>query len=334
MYPIHHILVAIKDPRAKSFPAVEKAAAIATALDAKLRLFHAIDVPVYPNLGLVDGLPLPEIERRQRETQLQLLEGIAAPLRKRGLAVTTAVEWDFPRHEAIIRAAAHFGANLIVAADHATVHHLPWLLRYTDWELLRASPVPVLLVKTAQPYRKPVILAALDPTHTFDKPAALDSEILRFSATLAQALHGAVHAVHAYVPVAPSLPPEVLSRPGELEKIIAVAEESAFDAVRKVTAPIGISKARLHVVGRHPSDAIEEVAKQTGSQILALGSISRSGINRLLIGNTAEALIDRVKCDVLVGETPGISPQSGACAARRPGRAAADVCRRPLRQGP
>jgi universal stress protein E len=304
MYPIHHILVAIKDPRARSHPAIAKAAAIAAALDAKLRLFHAIDVPVYPNLGLVDGLPIPEIERRQREAYLQMLEGLASPLRQRGLSVTTAVEWDFPRHEAIIRSAAHFGANLIIVADHAAVHRLPWLLRYTDWELLRASPVPVLLVKSPRPYRKPVILAAVDPTHAFDKPAALDGEILRFSATLADALHGTVHAVHGYVPVPASLPPSVLSKPGALQKILAGAEETAFDAVRKLTESMGISRSRLHLVARHPTDAVEEVATQTGCQILALGSMSRSGVNRLLIGNTAEALIDRVQCDVLVVKPP------------------------------
>jgi len=289
MYAIHHILVAIKDPRAKTHPAVAKAAAIAVALDAKLQLFHAIDAPVYPD---------------PKETCRQLLEAIAAPLRRRGISVTTAVEWDFPRHEAIIRSAARFGANLIVVADHATVHHLPWLLRYTDWELLRASPVPVLLVKSPRPYRNPVILAALDPTHTFDKPAALDTEILRFSATLADALQGAVHAVHGYVPVPANLAPALLSKPGELEKILAAAQEAAFDALGTVADPLGISRAHLHVVGRHPTDAVEEVATGTGSQIVALGSLSRSGVDRVLIGNTAEALIDRLKCDVLVVKPP------------------------------
>lgn len=304
MYAIHHILVAIKDPRAKSHPAVAKAAAIATALDAKLLLFHAIDVPVYPDLGLVDGLPLPQVERRHKETYQRLLEGIAAPLRRNGLTVTTAVEWDFPKHEAIIRSAARFGANLIVAADHATTHHMPWLLRYTDWELLRASPVPVLLVKSSRPYRKPVILAALDPTHAFAKPAALDNEILRFSATLADALHGAMHAVHAYVPVPANLPPALLSKPGELEKTLAAAESAAFDSLSKVAKPLGISATRLHVVGRHPIDAVLEVATETSSQIVTLGSISRSGVDRVLIGNTAEALIDQLDCDVLVVKPP------------------------------
>jgi universal stress protein E len=304
MFPIHHILVAIKEPRAKSHPAVAKAAAIAVALDAKVQLFHAMDVSAYFDLGPVDGPPLALIWQKQRETQLSLLEALAAPLRRRGLTVTTAAEWDFPAHEAVIRSAARFGATLIVASDHASVHHVPWVLRYTDWELLRASPVPVLLVKNSRPYRKPVVLAALDPTHSFDKPAALDTEILRFGATLADALHGAIHAVHGYVPVPVNLPPAVLTNPGELEKVLASAQEAALDALGKVATPLGISGARLHVVGRHPADAIMEVATQTRCQILALGTMSRAGADRLLIGNTAEGLIDRLTCDVLVVKPP------------------------------
>jgi universal stress protein E len=304
VFPIHHILVAIKDPGAKSHPAVAKAAAIAAALDAKVRLFHAMDVSAHFDLGPVDGPPLALIWQKQRETQLSLLEAIAAPLRRQGLTVTTAAEWDFPCHEAIIRSAARFGATLIIASDHASVHRVPWVLRYTDWELLRASPVPVLLVKNSRPYRNPVVLAALDPTHSFDKPAALDTEILRFGATLSHALHGAIHAVHGYVPVPASLPPAVLIRPAELAKVLASAQEAALEALGKVATPLGISGARLHVVGRHPADAIMEVATQTRCQILALGTISRVGAHRLLIGNTAEGLIDRLKCDVLVVKPP------------------------------
>jgi universal stress protein E len=57
-------------------------------------------------------------------------------------------------------------------------------------------------------------------------------------------------------------------------------------------------------VGRHPTDAVLEVATETGSQIVALGSLSRSGVDRFLIGNTAEALIDRLECDILVVKPP------------------------------
>jgi universal stress protein E len=320
MYAIHHILVAIKDPRAKSQATLAKAAVLAAALDAPLRLFHAIDVPVYPDLGDLDGAPVPQFQRQQHDAQLRALEEIAAPLRRRGINVSTAVEWDFPRHEAIIRAAAHFGASLIVAGDNASAHHLPWLLRYADWELIRSSPVPVLLIKSPRPYRKPVILAALDPKQSFNKPAALDSEILRFSATLAQALKGVVHAVHGYVPVPSNLAPEILATPGELEKRLAAAEAAAFGALAKAAEPLGVSRACLHVEGRHPVDAVLETATETGSQIVALGSLSRSGVDRLLIGNTAEKLIDRLHCDVLVVKPPSFA-HTAARAPRGPRRA-------------
>ena len=271
MYPIHRILVAIKDPQAKSHPAVVKAAAIAAALDAQLQLFHAIDEPIYPDLGMVEGLQIPQLEQRQRERYRQLLEVIAKPLRSRGLTVSTAVEWDFPMHEAIIRGAEKFEANLVVAADHVTRHRLPWPLRYTDWELVRACPMPVLLVKNPRPYRRPVILAALDPSHTFAKPQGLDEEILRHCATLADALRGAVHAVHGYVPVPANLSPTLLSTPGALEKTLSAAEEAAAAALRAETQPMGIAPSRLHVIGRHPTDAVREAAHETGSQIVALG---------------------------------------------------------------
>ena len=47
MRPIRHILVAVKNPDASSFPAVGKAAQLAQALGATLELFHGIATPLY-----------------------------------------------------------------------------------------------------------------------------------------------------------------------------------------------------------------------------------------------------------------------------------------------
>lgn len=49
-------------------------------------------------------------------------------------------------------------------SQHAGRHLAPSLLQLTDWELLRLSPVPVLLVKTVGAYRRPTVLAALAAT--------------------------------------------------------------------------------------------------------------------------------------------------------------------------
>ena len=104
--------------------------------------------------------------------------------------MSTAVEWDYPPHEAIIRQASRVKADLIVAECHAGRRIAPLLLHLTDWELLRCSPVPVLLIKNKKPYRNPVLLAAVDPLHANAKPSQLDDEILSAATTVRRAMRG------------------------------------------------------------------------------------------------------------------------------------------------
>jgi universal stress protein E len=75
-------------------------------------------------------------------------------------------------------------------------------------------------------------------------------------------------------------------------------------ALRAETDLVGIEPTRVHVVGRHPVDAIAEEVHTIGSAIVALGSISRPELKRFLIGNTAEALLDRLDCDLLIVKPP------------------------------
>src|SRR5215469_17071776 len=76
------------------------------------------------------------------------------------------------------------------AERHAGRHLAALLLHLTDWELLRQSAVPLLLVKRPGVYRRPVVLAAVDPDHRYAKPERLDREILQASAVFAGALRG------------------------------------------------------------------------------------------------------------------------------------------------
>ena len=207
MRSIRRILVAVKDSRSKSPCGVRKAAQLARALGARLELFHAISTPIY--LDLVHGDRAEQFQKEWLNVELQRLERIAVPLRKDGLRVTPSVEWDYPIYEAIIRRAVRIRADLIVAERHGGRHFAPSLLQITDWELLRLSPLPVLLVKTSRPYRRPAVLAAVDPSHAFAKPAKLDDEILRLGDAVSRALRGTLHAMHAHAPPMPlgALPP-------------------------------------------------------------------------------------------------------------------------------
>ncbi len=301
MHPIRRILVAVKDPQAKLLPAVAKAAQLAKALGASLELFHGLSSPLFLDAYALSGR-FPAVERETRNECLTELERIAAGLRVGGLAVSVAATWDYPVYEAVIRRARQIQADLIVAERHVGRHIVPGLLHLTDWELLRLSPVPVLLVKTGGIYQRPTILAAVDPAHAFSKPARLDAEILQASSVFAMALRGTRHAVHAYIPV-PALPSKRITA----DTVQAVAAHSAGEAQRhfeQALAKSGIPHKYRHLIGRHPIDAIEETAREIRSDIVVMGAISRSGFKRLVIGNTAESVLDSLTCDLLIVKPP------------------------------
>jgi universal stress protein E len=305
MRTIRRILVAVKDPHAKSLPAVLKAAQLARACGADLELFHGIATTVYTDIFSLQNASLADVEREMRAQYLRPLEKIAARLRTHGLNVTVSAEPDFPVYEAIVRRAVLIKADLIVAECHAGRRVAPWLLHLTDWELLQLSPLPVLLVKSARPYRRPVILAAIDPTHAFSKPTRLDEQILQSSADLQHALHGTLHAVHAYV----TLPLYVgngfvdnFDVAAEIEKTAAARAKKQFERALKLAH---IPSARRHLIERAAQQAIPAVARKVGSSIVVMGAISRSGLKRAFIGNTAERVLNDLTCDVLVVKPKG-----------------------------
>ena len=297
MATIPRILVAVKNPWARSMPAVEKAVQLARSLHAEVRLFHGLSDPVVVDVREIQNLP--RLERNRSDRVLAQLESVAKR-QGRGVTVTVGAEWDFPAHEAVIRAAQQFKAALVVAELHPATHRMPWLLRFTDFELLRLSSMPVLLVKLRRPYERPAVLAALDPSQARAKPAGLDAQILHYGSTVARALRGALHAVHACnsFTTASALPR--IGATGTVGIETAARSQAQARAALDRTVRSTVVRSRRHVVSRHPVDAIDEVARQIGAGIVVMGAISRSGPRRLMIGNTAEKLLDRLSCDVLV----------------------------------
>lgn len=300
MASIRRILVSIRTPDANSLPAVLKAAQLARACRAQLEIYHCLDTPLYVGLESVADRSLSDIEQDLQRRTVRRLEAIAGKVRRPGINVTVRAEWDFPAYEAIVRRALHVKADLIVVSAHAGRHHLPALMRLTDWELVRLSPIPVLLVKDPHPYAHPAVLAAVDPTHAFAKPLGLDKEILQLGRSISQRLRGSLHAVHAYAQVPGGSFPATALTPAIIEQLEKDAERTAKTAFDRILRRLPVTRAHRYLIARDPVNAIAEAAQRSGSAIVVLGAISRSGIKRLLIGNTAERILDQLACDVVV----------------------------------
>jgi universal stress protein E len=294
-YPIRRILVAVREPGARDFPAAHKAAQLARRLNAELCLFHAIATPIYAEPPLRTREPLAQVSELAMIASARSLERLAASLRIGGLKVATATDWDYPVSDAIIRAAIRFRADLVVAECHRATPPFAWFLHFTDWDLVRTCPLPILLVKGGKPYHRSAVLAAVDPTHARATAADLDEEILRYGAGLTTALGGALHAVHAYA--------ANVQRPAGVSRMHAMQEAPETQA-RAVIDPL-LQHLRMPAESRHfiegpAAEVIESVTRDVGAQILVMGAVSRSGVKRLVIGDTAARMLDRMSCDILI----------------------------------
>jgi universal stress protein E len=244
------------------------------------------------------------------------IESSAAALRDSGLAISVDVTYSNPRYEAILHKAAECGARLVVLRTH---HHA-WLeravLTATEWHLIRTCPVPLLLVKGGRWAKAPRFLAAVDPSHVDDRHARLDNAILDQTEALAGALAGEVWVAHCYLSMAtleataafPVLP----------EALGSSAEDYAGDLVHQRRAAVlrvmegrGIPPANLRLAEGRPEAELPRLAEDLEIDVLVAGAVSRSRLEQVFIGGTAERLLDRVGCDLLVVQTPGSESTQG-----------------------
>jgi universal stress protein E len=157
------------------------------------------------------------------------------------------------------------------------------------------------------------VLAAVDPSHAFAKPTNLDRQILRAGAQLVHALRGELHALHVYqraVPVVPAMPDGLMldvAAGRDLERVARRKLERAVDG-------FDVKRSHCHLVDGRPSEAIPNAARRERSAIVAMGVVSRSGLKRFFIGNTAEFVMDAVNADILVVKAADFSsrvPRTG-----------------------
>jgi universal stress protein E len=305
MRPIRRILFAVKNPDSRKQRGIDKAIHIARQLGASIELFHAISAPVFLELQPLTGTSLSELKRESLQLRQQRLEAHAARADVRGVDVSCEVRWDYPPHEAIVRRAGRIKADLIIAESHEGSRLKPWLLHLTDWELLRTSPLPVLLLKNTRPYRRPVVLAAVDPSHQHAKPAVLDGEIIALGESMAASLRGSLHVMHANYPALVGL---TLGDPAidaiSLASTYQFQKHQDAEGFKAFAADAGFSRARRHIVDGDPVHGIPRVARELHAQIVVMGAVSRSGLKRVFIGNTAERVLSDLPCDVLVVKPP------------------------------
>ena len=305
-------VLVVMDPADGDGYALARASRLAAALQAPLELFacefdQAMEGSHFRVTERLEAARSARVEARR-----DWLESRAEPLRAEGLEVRTEARYANPRHEAVARRALETGAGLVVMRTH---YH-EWLARATlsaaDWQLIRICPAPLLLVKGGQWPATPKLLAAVDPSHRDDRHARLDHAILDLAERLGGALGAETWVAHCIFSMASLESTATLAMMPEA--LGSSPEAYAGDLVQQLRASVlrllenrAIPAARVRIAEGRPEKELPRLAQDLDIDLLVAGGISRSRLEQVFIGGTAERLLDRVGCDLLVVKPPGFS---------------------------
>jgi universal stress protein E len=302
-------ILAVLDPGAARQPALDKAAVIAEATGARLRLFCCDHDPRLTARLMLSPDALSAARAGYLRRRREWLETLAASLEGRNNPVEIEAAWDSPLHAGVMTEVSLMKPDLVVKDTgwHAPLRRA--LFSHSDWRLLQACPVPLLLTKSRPWPDSPRIVAAIDPGHPGDPTGLLDRAVLDAARRMAGPIGAVLSAVHAYMPVdAASLSSAAAGMP-MIPPVGRMGNEMRDAATGAVTALLdeqGYPPEAAELVEGAAVDVLPGWCEERGVDVLVVGAVSRSRLVEALLGSTAEKLLDRIPSDLLA-----VRPQAG-----------------------
>jgi len=299
-----HIL-ALLDPRLDSSAAAQRAVDWAKRTGARLTLAVAEDHQTIVESGILgDALTRQAIDAWQEDIE-GWLKDTAAKLETDGLEVSQQVIMGHPLSDKIIEFVAKQGNDMVIKDSHDEGALSRAFFTPLDWHLLRRCPVPLMLTKPGQKDGLTRIAAAVDPFHERGKPAELDQRILSAASDLS-ALYGAdltvIHACQTQ-PLGANSPLEGPSL--QFEKVRDEIHQHHERALQELADDAGIDKGKTRFIDAPARRAIADYTRDEQVDLLVMGTVTRKGLTRLIMGSTAEAILGRLECDVLAIKPEG-----------------------------
>jgi nucleotide-binding universal stress UspA family protein len=297
--------------------ALRTAAALADRYGAGIEVFSCVEPP--SDLGVMarlsgtgaDRLLQDMTDRRRAEVEALIathLPGRPAPLHMgRG---KTFVE--------VIRHVIAADVDIVVKAAEPLSGVNRFLFASTDQHLLRKCPCPVWLQTPGAAAEPKRILAAVDVDEwDADEPEtlrALNRRVIEAALTIAAPSGAEVVVLHAWDAVGDGMV-WAFSSTGDarataeayVNEVIAT-RRAALDALVREVADEGIRLVPRLVRGA-PETVIEQEGRAMRADLVVMGTVARTGLGGVFIGNTAENIINSLGLPVLAVKPDGfVSP--------------------------
>jgi len=300
----HPILVAVRTADRSARSILRKAASLAKMYDAPLRIVHVLAIP-QGSLTRA-GATIRRAAQADLDERTAQLEKLADLPELRDLQTSITVRCDYPIQDALVREVFESHARLLIVQSREPGRLARLFLSNIDWELIRNCPCPLWLSKSEKFDRRAPVLAAVDPLHSNAKPAMLDERIVEQAIEAAGGRPGKVMLCHAYELAQPVLidTPEAYWF-AMTEQSRQAYEQNIERAMGKLRSKQDIPAENVVVVSGDAAVQLPRLAKKQAASLVVMGAVSRRGLSRVFIGNTAERVLDKLGCDVLVVKPRG-----------------------------
>jgi len=305
-----HILVVV-DPTAKEQPALDRAVWLAKKTGAAVELFICDYDQYLAGERFFDSASLDKARKTLMAGHFKRLEKLAYGIRADGLNVSVDAKWDHPLHEGIVRKATAARSTLVVKDTHYHPAIRRSIFSNTDWNLIRECPIPLLLVKPRPISKKISIIAAIDPVHERDKPADLDRSILSIAQELCDDLGGELTVLHAFDPSpAYAVSADSMAFPisAPINEMMDALKSKHDQAVDDLMQDYSVPADKIHVLEGDTRELLIALVEKLGASLVVMGAVARGAFKRFALGSTAELVLDRVPCDILIVKPVGFEP--------------------------
>ena len=211
-------------------------------------------------------------------------------------SIESATIWNKNKWQGILTAAEDSQSDIIVksvdtSSESGTVFRTP-----EDWNLIRHSDIPVMLLRDSAWVRSPTILAAIDVLN--ENQNDLSKRILAEADHLTRILDGELTVVVAYPLLEAWAEPDALMV--DLEKLQAEINQVIRTNMDKLVEGLELDYKFLYVTEGGVAERIKSVAEESDAELLVMGTAGREGVKSFTVGNTSEIVLSHTRCDVVV----------------------------------
>lgn len=290
------IFVAIT-PHREEQPALARAVFLANKYQATLVLGSSMYNRSIEKASGVAAESCKELKQTLMDDQKKVMLALAASLEIE-TKTECVVTWHKKWYEGVISLATENNCDLIIKETKHYKKSVRNLFTPDHWNLLRCSPINVLMVKNHKWTCNGDIVTAISLDDGDSEHQCLSEKVAKEAASMSKLFGANLHFINT-VSKAP-IHIAVDKSAFDPDKVNARVMQKHKESLKILADNLNISDVNIIVEEGLPGHVVPKLCDTLNAECLILGSVGRKGVTAALLGNTAEYIIDKLDCDTLV----------------------------------